>query len=147
MTHSTELFFMIPSAVGAGCLYAQIIWTLWKGRQNDRKTTLARAFFFLWFFWIMFAFPYEVLDVYFMANDRAGTDATRPEEILARIIKRSLSRNSWLKTLAVVESCLRTLRNSYSFVNTILLLILVRPFSEPLAALYGKLRRLCCPAN
>ena len=39
----------------------------------------------------------------------------------------------------ILETCLRTLKNVYSFVNSICLIILIRPFHTPLINLSKKL--------
>ena len=44
-----------------------------------------------------------------------------------------------MKINIIVEALLRSLKVSYSFINSIVLIILLRPFNEPLVKLYKNL--------
>ncbi len=132
--NSLELFLMLPVAVVSGGLYFQAIWVLKKGKSNARKTTLTWAFFALWAAWRLCVFPYEMFDIYFMKNDRMGFGnyLVKPRQLIFSVINFGDRSEHNVSRTVFVESVLWTLKLSYSFVNSILLLILVRPFAEPL---------------
>ncbi len=139
LVNSTELFLMLPVAFVSGILYLQVIRALKKGKVTARKITLTRAFCALWICWIMCVFPYEVLDIYFLSIDRMGYGyyIAKPSEIsFAVSIFARFQSDSAEARMLIIESVLQTLRHSYSFLNSVLLLVLVRPFSEPLKSAF-----------
>ncbi len=103
LLNSIDLLLMLPVAFISGGLYFQAIWALKKGKGSARKTTLTRAFFALWAAWILCVFPYEVLDIYFMKNDRLGLGKyiVKPREIMFAVTMFGSDK----KHMIFVESC------------------------------------------
>ncbi len=132
-----ELVLLIPAAIASGIFYWRILLAFKNGKLSKRKLTLTRAFFFLWVSWILCVVPYEAFDIYFLEDGGIyHLYIFKPEQLIeiSNIIRTGV--NDRYKRMLVVESCLRMLKFSYSFVNGLLLLILIRPFAKPIVAFF-----------
>ena len=126
----------------------------------DRKVTLTRAFFIVWAYWVMSSLPHAIYEmfvnlqgykailstVHFDLNyggiysncfgsygyeynvykfDYIGTDDFKAQKYYHEFI---------------VEAVLRALKLSYGFVNSLVVIILVKPFHEPVLKVLRKCR-------
>ena len=133
----------VPAALLSGFLYLQVIQQLKAGPQNDRKAVLSRAFIFLCISWVVCVAPYQALEVYYLDFRTNYFDPLNHHQLLDKspMDFKQLSQrdnfyyNAKQKTFILVEGFLAVLLFSYGFLNSLLLLILLKPFREPIKKL------------
>ena len=128
----------IPAVVICGYLYAHTFVILLKAKQNPRKIPLLVAFVLLWLLWILCFVPYEILDLYFVQfhqqndsyyNCRLGTHS-HPSEFRRTFLDSKMPHEP--DTVAIrfliVEALLRVLKFSYGFINSLIVIVVIRQF-------------------
>ena len=132
------LLSFLPAATSSGFFYWHVIRVLRanKGNNRERKVALARAFFCLWISWVVFTLPHVAFQLYFVNFVKVGVHKEPyPPEALIHVYSLIslpgiyLPRNS--RTIVVVETALRILQQSYGFLNSVLLVTIMKPFQEP----------------
>ena len=139
------------AAVLSGVLYFCIIRALRNTRQSARKTALARAFVALWLSWLFCLFPYQTLELFYLEFRKSYTylmQQNRVHDPAPMMFKDLILKDNDLYTGAakrfiIVEAFLGVVMFSYGFLNSVLLLVLLKPFWEPAEKLLNKLRKKC----
>ena len=153
--------FHIPSMAVSGFLY----WKTWSGlrqmKQMDRKELLSKAFGILWIAWVVMVKPYVVKQAIagsprdgpsvFSTNWEFGQTASM-QQMIDKVFVDNIRFEedykvevTWVKSTAYLASVfaldvsLRTLKISFGFVNSVILIILIKPFHEPILRAIGKL--------
>ncbi len=134
-----RLSILAPAAVLSGFLYILIILRLRTCRQNGRTVALVRAFMFLWCSWMICVVPYQVVELYFLTFRKRYLYFLNMRSIFDKSpwgFKRlfHMGNSSYagdMKKFVIVEAVLGALMFSYGFFNSLLLLILLKPFREP----------------
>ena len=122
------------SAIISGTLYALIIAKLRTTRRNPRKVALIRAFISLYALWILCFAPYDIFEVFYLSNRVLGNwllPVTAPGAIKSQNNAGQFAFMGSRQRLILVEAVLSTLRFSYGFFNSLLLLALLKPFRDP----------------
>ena len=141
--------------ITSGCLYAMIAKTLiQKSRQNTRTRTLTIALIVLWVTWGLFVIPYMVFNACFRflhhrGERKAPSDwslyvddapfGSFHDEDYVEPWERNIN-----KMIVFGDIILRALKHSYSFINSLLLIILLRPFQKPFRVIGSVVKQLCC---
>ena len=134
------------AAVTSGVFYFMVIRTLLTTQQNARKVALVRAFLSLYVLWLVCFIPYDVLELYYLSSE-----ALRDEDLkdFAPVyFKEFVNENQQpdrpffyfqglAKRFIIVEACLGNLRVAFGFLNSVILLVLLKPFREPPKKIYG----------
>ncbi len=131
----------IPVAVASSVLYARVGTTLMKGNTNSRKRNLTIAFFVLWVLWLVLSMPYAFYETYqtFRGDFGMIEDLWRFEELTSA--NRDYPEfNDDPSPNYFTEISLFTLKQSFGFFNSLILIVLIRPFQQPILACIGKLR-------
>ncbi len=143
MESGINLVIYIPAAAVSGFFYWQVISALRSnsGNNKERKMSLARAFFFLWVSCIVCTLPYVAFELYFINFVKVSMPpkAYPPEGLLYiytfnQVVWKVLPKNP--RTIIICEAAFRILRQSYGFLNSVLLLILLKPFQEPIRSMF-----------
>ena len=107
----------------------------------------------LYVLWLICFVPYDLLEIYYLKHPRLYNDLFKDSAPAA--LKDNIGyANSLYSThqitfsgiyrkFIIVEAFLGNLRFAYGFFNSILLLILLRPFREPPKKLYNSLVKAC----
>ena len=141
---ATRLIVYIPAVTVSGLLYFWVLRALKTTKAVGRKKAIARAFIVLWASWVLCTIPYLVIEFYilnFVSFNGYGYAA--PEDLSEYFAKDfwnfQLPENS--KTIIVVEISLRIVRQCFGFVDSVLLIVLLRPFQEPIIQLVSKVKQ------
>ena len=141
-----------------GCLYFNVIKTLRKVKSVDRSNLITKTFICLWLLWIMTSLPY----ILFLATKALGfwtTDDMIESSFYGVMLSLSVGDNlsgynifdnyneeliplTGIKRLWFVEIGFRTLKISYGFINSLLLIVLLKPFHEPIVKILKRFK-LC----
>ena len=142
-------------AICSGLFYFKIIRTLRSGRQSSRTNTVTKTFVVLWISWILCVLPYIIMDFYtstLMVEYQSWlsvrhTDPANFFDKLA-IITFGVKRNGekymlWNKTTQMASafySAFMSLKHSYGFINSFLMIVLLRPFQQPVQSVINKIK-------
>ena len=126
-----ELFIFAASFGVSGYFYTRVGHVLLTGRQNSRNRTLTVAFMALWVSWGMCAVPNLVFNACFRLLSQYGVYFL-PSDVNIQISFGDEPWDIWSQLIVFGDIAVRALRHSYSFINSILLIILLRPFQRPL---------------
>ncbi len=120
-----------PVLIVSGALYVLVIRELRSGTQNKRKSRLAVLICLLWILWTVLTVPFSCYELYQTIKQRPGMVT-----LLSRFdSSRGPSEDSVLGYhlyAFLLEIVLFTVKQSFSFFNSVLLLVMVRPFFEPI---------------
>ena len=125
-----ELFTFAASFGVSGYFCARVCHRLLTCRQNSRNRTLTLAFMALWVSWGMCAVPNLVFNACFRLLHKNGRYFL-PSDVNV-LIMFGLSWDVRSQMIIYGDIIFRALRHSYSFINSILLIILLRSFRRPL---------------
>ena len=128
----------------SGLLYYRVVKRIRSGaNQNDRKRRLVRAFAFLYISWILCTLPFLVTQTYIYnfiqlyteeqiaGYKREGSPFHGPEDFYQFYIANSLlDMPDHLLVVHKTETVSRVVKHSYGFINSVLILILIRPFQQ-----------------
>ena len=138
--HSPSSYNLLAALVSA-VLYFMVIKTLRATRQTPRKVALVRAFVSLYVLWLFCFVPYDVMDFVYMRYAPVQTafnvPVLEPSNVKWLIENGSARFEGRKKRWVYCEMLLGTLRFSYGFFNSLLLLIILKPFQEPLKKFIG----------
>ena len=148
--------FQITAILISGTLYCRTLKTLKNVRSVHRSSLITKIFIALWLLWVITSVPYKsfvaleslrivkssdnAIDTSFYGvmsimnlNDVFGPYDFVPiyNEDKFNLVK---LRRQWY-----VEIGLRTWKISYGFINSLLLIILLKPFNQPIVKLFKKL--------
>ena len=132
-----KLSCYIPTLAASGLFYLQIVKKLKVGRQDSRKKSLSIAFCVLWLSWILFCAPYVAFEFYLLNFYETGVDSLGPEDVT--VIHNQGEPSERVKFLYHCDIYLRSLNRSYGFINSLLMLILLKPFQEPIRKGFKKM--------
>ena len=148
--------FHIPAILISGTLYWRTSKTLKTVRSVDRSNLITKTFIALWIFWVITSVPYGIfiaIDAFWLGrsdNDLIDTSfygvmsTTSLDHIVEDIVSIT-SKGSYslamIRRLWFVEVGLRTLKISYGFINSLLLIILLKPFHQPIVKVCKKFTR------
>ena len=153
MFPALQLIIQLVVAILTGYMYYRTISTLKQMHQCERKKLIVRSFALLWLAWAITSFPHAIFDAVFgryVFKDFMGrtvdlnTNGLIKYSSIANMYKiiyaalrkgvplDNLKQFEFAKTLLIIDKCLRYLKMSYGFVNSILLIVLVKPLHEPL---------------
>ena len=110
--------------------------------QNDRKKTLIITFLTLWVCWAICNLPYAVYETFVVISDRPA---------LVRSMVALKQRTIWYTNTATsisnsmqVETLLLSVKQLFGLLNSLILLVLVKPFRLPLQKLIGGISARTC---
>ena len=134
--HTVRVVFLkyvaiqLPVAVVSGLLYLQMIRTLQQGKTNPQKRRLTYAFAFLWTSWVLCNLPTAIVEVLESLND----DLILIESLsdVQFMLALGLGDREGLVKAYLIKNLLFGVKLSYGFLNSLLLVILYRPFREPM---------------
>ncbi len=131
----------LPVAVVSSILYARVGSKLMEGKTNARKRNLTIAFFVLWVLWLVLSLLYAFYEIYqtFWGEFGMIEDLLRFEE-LTSANRDYPDYNDDPSPNYFAEISLFTLKQSFGFFNSLILIVLIRPFQQPILACIGKLR-------
>ncbi|XP_063728696.1 uncharacterized protein LOC134856277 [Symsagittifera roscoffensis] len=141
-----EFAFFIAAGILAGFFYFNIIQTLRNVRQTTANRKLTKAFGFLYLSWICCVLPHLIFDSYLLydmeSNDSHwGSDVRRYFEDLAISTKQW---NTKYHSFTVLSPALMALKHAYGFINSVLLIVMLRAFQEPAKMIQRYLKALFC---
>ena len=120
--------------------YAKAAIDLRRGVQNSRKRSLMIAFACLWSFWVVMNMPFAVFELKRFGTGILLTLKYSTSALSNAAYDKAIGREAEITELGVfMEQLLFGLKQSFAIVNSLLLIILIRPFQEPLKAGYRKL--------
>ena len=153
-----ECFCFLVCACSSGLFYINVIQTLRTRQQNERSKSLSIAFMVLWLSWVLFTIPYLTIDVIArVIMEKANNEYkiyyqyTDPKLFFDYIAERVFLQNdvekmnAWKRKNLLVSflfSAFGSMRHSYGFINSTLLVFLLRPFQKPLLAVVNLLKAL-----
>ena len=132
----------IPVVFVSGFLYLKVNIQLRQSR-NNRKQTLTVAFMVLWVSWIACSAPFGIYDVFLELKDIKGV----LDEDLFTLLQRATSTREDIfdaEQIYVILTALRSLKHFYGFINSVCLIVLLRPLQAPLRKAGDKLQNMCC---
>ena len=136
-----RLVLSLTAATFSGVLYFKVITKLRSSRRSPRNDALVRAFILLYIMWLAFFLPYDALELFYVTTERLtmykGLQIVAPVEIKKVAVYGYDGFSGSIKRLAVVESVLGTARFSYGCFNSVMLLVLLKPFRKPLKKFIG----------
>ena len=135
----------VPVALLTGFLYIGMIRTLLQSKTNISKVRLTIAFVLLWTSWIIFNSPAAALEIYMWAVG----DTVFMEELNHRNLEKLMDYRTMLAgrshtegvRINTIKHLVFVLKLTYGFANSLLLILLYRPFREPLLKLLHFLNR------
>ncbi len=136
---------LLLAAVSSGMLYVLVIRTLRATQQTPRKVALVRAFVMIYVMWLAFFIPYDVFELYYLITgplpNRNFYPVNSPDYMGLLVTGAQLNFSGRVKPLITTATLLGTLRFSYGFFNSVMLLVLVKLFREPFKKLCGGLEK------
>ena len=142
VTYSKYLAVQLPVIVSCAFFYIQAGRALRQGSQNSRKRTLVIAFGCLWLCWLAMTTPFAVFEVYRLQVTQKGLTSNFKNTMLTIVIGHDGDYEVSITTGVVYsEWMLFGLKQTFAVVNSCILVVLIRPFQEPLKAAY---RKVCC---
>ena len=147
------LLLYTPMVIVSGYLYWKTAQTLKTLKHNDRKDLLATSFISLWACWVICLTPYTIKTALFFSFKWDYVEDTGYDELYHVDFYYFLTKSNFLdqsnqngtfyqdisekhRRFFQLETSLRLLKISYSFLNSLLLIILLKPFNEPLIKIY-----------
>ena len=126
--------------------------TLSRSTRIGRKRLLTLAFAAIMLCWILMVWPHILyFDFYMKGKPIYYENSIRWHIIQAKLPNFNYFEEYWLETVReetkrnmnqmAVDTALRGCRFSYGFTNTLLVLVLIRPFQEPLKQLMNWFRK------
>ncbi|XP_075263889.1 uncharacterized protein LOC142355692 [Convolutriloba macropyga] len=140
--HLIESFVFLICASVSGYLYYHVIATIKNFRKTrQRARTLSRAFACLWLFWIICTVPSLILAfvITWKMHSLTGGQTMTPDFFFETAQTVPGWWDSKLQLLAALYPTFRALKHAYGFINSLLLIVLLRPFHEPLTKVYRKI--------
>ena len=147
----------VPAVTICGYLYAHTFVILLKAKQNPRKIPLVVAFVLLWLLWILCFVPYEIMDLYFIQFHKQTKEyyqcmsglTSHPSELRRVLfdIQTPHKPNPEVTKFLIVEALFRVLKFSYGFLNSLIVIVVIRQFQDPLVAALSRIRfglKHCC---
>ena len=110
-------------------------------KQLDRKELLTKTFGILWVSWVITVMPYTIKQAVFVPRGKfINLEASESiDTLLSKIVQAKtygsqidLASSYVYIAITILDSFLRTLKISYGFINSIILIILMKPFNEPI---------------
>ena len=138
-----ELSIFGVSFLISGFLYALVAAKLILGRRTRRIWVLSLALILLWLFWGLCCSPSLIyIARYRLIRIDDFFYAFTPSDMGYYIEERQpfAWRYKTNRVTVLIDIALRALRHSYSFINSLLLIILLRPFQKPIATAVFKLK-------
>ena len=139
------VFFL--AALVSGVLYFMLIKTLRATKQNPRKVALVRALIALYLLWLLCFIPYDCLEIYYFYTSSLRESIKNLRDFAPVALKDNLKSQRLnkfqsgfygpYKRFVIIEAILGNLRFSFGFLNSVLLLILLKPFQKPPRMLYN----------
>ena len=126
-----------PISILTGCLYAKMILKIRKMAKNDRKATLISAFVCLWACWLLFTLPFSLYEIFVVSTGSYGLLRTSEGASLLG----QVARGHTLVTLSAQEFAVLSVKQSFGIVNSLILLVLVKPFRKPVINLFNLIRK------
>ena len=104
---------------------------------------MARAFVLLWVSWLICVLPYQGIEVFYLwfrTKYASQLEYRKQIDLAPREFKNLIEMDNTLysgdaKAFVIVEALLSVIMFSYGFFNSLLLLVLVKPFREPVTVL------------
>ncbi|XP_075248818.1 uncharacterized protein LOC142341615 [Convolutriloba macropyga] len=145
LKHGMQISVTLISIAISGLFYFKIVQAFKTIRQTPRSKTLTKAFIFLWVSWVVCVLPSLIFETYMthvkLSKSHYYTYYTwDTNEFLMEMSKIYGNWNSYMRTLAAINPIFRVLKHSYGFINSLLLIILLRPFKEPVQDLIRRLK-------
>ena len=119
----------------SGLLYGMVCITLTTSRFSTRKRTLTIAMVLLWL--TLCSLPYLILHLNFKINHKYSRHAVPSDFSDYMEYEPRLWQESENRVFVYKEIGFRALKQSYSFVNSILLIVLLRPFHRPICWVFN----------
>ena len=121
----------LPVAIIAGVLYIRAIVTLNATRFNKRKKVLTIAFVLLWASWILISLPYGVFEFAISSKEFSTINYKSFLVVLNEIDDLYWNREKYLMYYTW-ENIFFWVKQSYGIMNSVILLILLKPLHENL---------------
>ncbi|XP_075240224.1 uncharacterized protein LOC142335298 [Convolutriloba macropyga] len=151
-------FVHFPAVLTSTLAYYRCIAHLKNSKQITRKNLLTRAFCILLISWFVMVTPHAVFQDYFLKGrlfsigtfmhahyetmyvERQIKNSTNPRarEYFVTDVLRLYRRNAILWR---IEAPLRCLKLSFGFVNSVLLIVMIKPFQDPIIATFQQFKR------
>ena len=133
-----EIACFSSCAALSGCLYSGVLFTLIRVRQAKRSKTLTLVLILLWVSWCVCMIPYIIFNAYFQWSEKFWYEM--PTDAVYSLY------DYWSDYYKIVigDVTTRALKHSYSSINSLLLIIMLRPFNEPLKFLWRKINVVNC---
>ena len=130
------LVLQLPVLIISAVLYCLVTKQLLSGRGNTRKNRIVGLIIILWVTWVILTVPYSVYEMYQSTLGRAGMFETGDnfKELYSRHydpaeVHRFMDN---YKTSYSLEMLLFIVKQSFSLFNSVLLIVMIRPFYEPI---------------
>ena len=136
----------------SGYFYYQVGRTLKTGRQNSRTRTLSSTFIALWSCWGICAVPNMVFYTWFRTSSNLNSFVESSKFITPSDFAKDMMTTGGFQILwydkinqfiVYGDIAFRALRHSYSSINSLLLIILLRPFQRPMQQIMSKMLYIC----
>ena len=151
MELSLEWVVFSLTASCSGILYMLVIRQLKNSRVSSQNRRLTIAFAALWVSWIICVAPLLIWEPYLIRfRERKGfipKSCPKPQwsDPADFVLFFSSFPGLWaqksIKFKTGVDSSLRALKHAYGFINSIMLIVLLRPFHEPIRKLFNRCKR------
>ena len=115
-------------------------------RQSTRSKRLTKTFVFLWVSWVVCVMPQVLLDLYLTKfkidsrNFEHDFTTWDTDDFLTELVTLNQNWNSKSKAVITLHAIFRAMKHAYGFINSLLLILLLRPFRVPLSNFVGKIR-------
>ncbi len=141
---SKYLIIQLPAVCISAALYLMVILQLRRGQTNARKRNLTLTFIVLWALWVTFSTPYAVCETYVRLeiNYFGPMDSMYVLNRVMTKVNNKLGFHSQLRSQVVVEYLLFTLKQSFAFFNSLVLIVLIRYFRE--TWFYKSIKKVLC---
>ncbi len=134
----------LPSIILSAVFYFSAGCQLSKGFTNSRKKMITVTFLLLWLLWMVLSAPYAFNEIY-MQLARPGEerlDFFGAFDFAAYMFRHKGIGSKDPTARFTVEIVVYTVKQSFAFFNSFIMLILIRPFQEPIIYLGQKVRSL-----
>ena len=153
----TPAILHLPAILISGFFYWRTLKTLKSLISVDRKELITKTLFSLWIFWTITSLPYVI----FRATDELQVWRDRSElsegsfYFVMEYLRLNANGNAYagysdsrggqvdlgkIKRLWFIEVLFRTVKMSYGIINCLLLIVLLKPFNEPIVKALKKLK-------
>ena len=148
-------------AIPTGILYAGVIRVLRQSKQNVKGKKIANAFIFLWLSWLFCVLPFLAVDLYACRLMDLNSFARQfgrwyeptgffDHQAQTTLLGQGGDYTQWNKSTQVASglyTAASSLKHSYGFINSIVLIVILNPFRQPIVRVCSKVKGFVCSTS